>query len=333
MPHGDQWEEVGPCSRLSPPDVVRRRTVGISYREFASNGHALAEAQHRVAESFDIDAVTVCSDAFRVSADLGGEIVFPESAPPHLVRPLVRSREDIRSLRRIDPTESGSRTADRVLGAQELVKSAGGEQLVLGWVDMPFAEACSVCGVTEFLMMTVDEPKPAHELLDILTGIVIDFSLAQLEAGAPMIGAGDAAASLISPAAYREFALPYERRACRAIHDHRGLMKLHICGNTSNLLGDMATVGADLINIDHVVDLAAARETIGKRGTCIKGNLDPVADLLQSTPEACSAKAVRCIETCAGIPYMLSPGCEVPAAVSDEVFEAFCRAPRLLLES
>ena len=86
---------------------------------------------------------------------------------------------------------------------------------MLGWVDMPFAEACSICGVQPFMMMLVDAPDLAHRLLDHVTTIVIDFALAQVHAGADMIGAGDAAASLVAPATYRDFALPYEQRVYR----------------------------------------------------------------------------------------------------------------------
>ena len=52
---------------------------------------------------------------------------------------------------------------------------------MLGWVDMPFAEACSLCGVQAFMMMIVDAPEAAHRLLAHLTKIVIDFALAQVE--------------------------------------------------------------------------------------------------------------------------------------------------------
>jgi len=48
------------------------------------------------------------------------------------------------------------------------------------------------------MLMLYDEPELAHKLLGFLTDIVIDFAVAQMEAGAPMIGAGDAAVSLIS---------------------------------------------------------------------------------------------------------------------------------------
>ena len=302
--------------------------LGITYREFASSGHALAEAQLKARELFEVDAITACSDAFRVSADLGGDIVFPEGTPPFLARPLVRTQADLERLAQPDVSRPGSRMADRALATREMVHTAGGECLVLGWVDMPFAEACSLCGVSEFLTMLHDCPALAHQVLDFLTGIVIEFCRLQLEAGAPMIGAGDAAASLISPAMYREFALPYEQRVCAAVHTAGGLVKLHICGNTRRLLTDMVTSGADLFNVDHLVEFSLACEFYGAANKCFKGNLNPVADMLQATPELCDQMARERLRLADGKRYMLSPGCEVPPGVNVEVFRAFCQAPR-----
>jgi len=301
--------------------------LGVSYREFASNGHVLAEAQLKARALFGVDAITACSDAFRVSADLGGEMVFPESTPPFLARPLVRSEADVERLTPPDMARRSSRIEDRAMATREMVRAAGAECLVLGWVDMPFAEACNLCGVAEFLTLLHDQPRLAHRLLEFLTGVVVDFGRVQLEAGAPMIGSGDAAASLVSPAMYRAFALPYERRVCAAIHAAGGLVKLHICGNTRHLLQDMVTSGADLFNVDHLVDFSLACKTYGAAEKCFKGNLNPVADMLQATPELCERLALNCLRQAAGRRYMLSPGCEVPPGVNVDVFRAFCKAP------
>ena len=300
----------------------------VTYREFATNGRVMAEAQLNIRDKFHVDAITACSDAFRISADLGAEMVYPDSKPPYAAKPLVKSAADLRKLGKPDPGSSGSRMADRTIGTRTMVKMAGDECLVLGWVDMPFAEACSVCGVTEFMMLMMDDPSLAHEILDFLTEIVIAFSLAQLEAGAPMIGAGDAAASLIAPEQYNEYALPYEQRVVRAIHDAGGLVKLHICGNTTHLLQDIMKCGADLYNVDHLVDFKTACAAYGEKGVCFKGNLNPVADLLQATPEACEQQCFERLKLAKGLRYMLSPGCEIPAETPDDVFRAFCEAPR-----
>ncbi|HVO70275.1 MAG TPA: uroporphyrinogen decarboxylase family protein, partial [Aggregatilineaceae bacterium] len=86
---------------------------------------------------------------------------------------------------------------------------------------------------------------------------------------------------------------------------------------------------ADLFNVDHLVAFSAARRIYAAAQVCFKGNLDPVADMLQATPEHCQTQALTCIHMAAGARYMLSAGCEVPGHTSDEVFRAFCEAPRL----
>ena len=308
-----------------------QQRLGISYREFATHGRLLAEAQVHVLGKFAIDAITACSDAFRITADLGGELAFPDDKPPYSLRPLVASASDLGKLGRPDPASSGSRMADRVLGVREMVKAVGQNHLVLGWVDMPFAEACSLCGVSEFMILVYEDPVLAHQVLHFLADIVIDFALAQIQAGAPMIGAGDAAASLISPAFYREFALPYEQRVCAAIHNAGALMKLHICGNTNALLDDMLTSGADLFNVDHLVPFEKACAVYGTAGKCFKGNLDPVSDLLQASPEACLMHARERVARARGLAYMLSPGCEVPGETPDSHMAALCSASPLSL--
>ncbi len=117
----------------------------ITYRRFATDAAALVDAQLNM-RRFKVDALTACSDAFRLSADLGGDMEYPETAPPRLMRPLVRNEADLKRLKRPDPAAKGSRMADRVAGVRGIARAAGEECLVLGWVEMPFAEACAICG-------------------------------------------------------------------------------------------------------------------------------------------------------------------------------------------
>jgi MtaA/CmuA family methyltransferase len=306
-----------------------QQRLGVTYREFATNGRVTAEAQIAMFTRFGVDAITACTDAYRLVADLGGTMVFLEDRPPFAAAPLVHSRVDLHRLPKPDPTETGSRMGDRCQACTEMVRYVGADALILGWVDMPFAEACSLCGLSEFMVMLYDFPALAHEVLEFLTQRVIEFALAQLATGVDGVGAGDAAASLISAPHYREFAQPYEKRVVEAVHQARKLLKLHICGNTTALLNDMAAVGADLYNVDHLVDLRAARTAYDGAGLCYKGNLDPVADMLQATPTQCLARCRECLDAARGSRYMLSPGCEIPADTHDEVFEVFCDAPLL----
>lgn len=302
--------------------------AGLKYRDYATNGRALAEAQLHVLERCGVEAITACSDAFRLPADLGGEMLYAEDRTPSLAKPLVTSESDLQRLGRPDPTRAGSRMNDRLVAVREMARSARHRCFVVGWVEMPFAEACNLCGLRDFMAAILEQPTFAHSMLESVTELEIAFGRAQLEAGADMIGAGDAAASMLSPRQFAEFAAPYERRVVEGIRAAGGLVKLHICGNTSRLLDHMADVGADLYNIDHMVDLAAAKRAFSARGRCLKGNLDPVEHIMRSTAARCEARAHDCIRIAGPQGYMLSAGCEIPAATPDAVMDAFCRAPQ-----
>ncbi|GHS97858.1 hypothetical protein AGMMS50276_18640 [Synergistales bacterium] len=131
---------------------------------------------------------------------------------------------------------------------------------------------------------------------------------------------------MISRPQFQEFALPYERRVIDAIRKSGGYSKLHMCGNSSHILTDLATNGADIFNVDHMVDLGKAGEVYFAQGHTVKGNVNPVTDLLSATPLHARAAASACIATSRGKKYMLGAGCEIPAATPDEVFFAFADA-------
>jgi len=302
--------------------------AGISYSRFSTDAAALADAQLNLFENYGVDAITACSDSYRISADLGGEIVLPDGdGTPYLARPLVACEADLDRLNlHPDPVKKGSRMAQRVDSVAQMARAAGREALVVGWVEMPFAEVCEWFGLQQCLTELFDEPELVHRALEAAAAMEIDYAAAQLEAGADMIGCGDAAASLLSPALYEEFAYPYEKAVTDGIHRLGGLVKLHICGDSTHLLPRLPQVGADLNNVDHMVDLAAARDAYTAAGLAFKGNVDPLAGLRSAAPEQAREAAAKCVGLCRGTRYMLSCGCEIPKDTPDESYWAFAEA-------
>jgi MtaA/CmuA family methyltransferase len=299
----------------------------LSYKQFATDGAQLAEAQLMMYDRFNIDAVTACSDAYRISADLAPDkMAYPDNSPPYLSSAIVTCSEDIKKLSKPDPADARGRMHDRAKALEIMSKAIGNECLVTGWIEMPFAEACCICGVSDFMIMLYENPKLAHQVLEFTTQLNIDFALYQIAHGADMIGAGDAAASLVSAEMYAEFVLPYQQRICSAVHDAHALVKLHICGDTTKVLGQMVKSAADLFNVDHLVNFDTARDVYTGADKCYKGNLDPVADIMQACAEDCQLKAKKCIESAKGTRFMLSAGCEIPAATTDENMQVFCDA-------
>jgi len=160
------------------------------------------------------------------------------------------------------------------------------------------------------LIHLVDRPAWVHDLLEICTQVEIEFARAQIAAGADIIGLGDAIASLVSPAMYREYALPYEQRIFQAVHDMGAIARLHICGNTNRILPDMLESGADVIDLDWMVDLRKAAEIFDDR-VALCGNFDPVVVMLQGTEEQVETAVHYCLEN-GGRRYFSAAGCEIP---------------------
>jgi uroporphyrinogen decarboxylase len=138
-----------------------------------------------------------------------------------------------------------------------------------------------------------------------------------VDAGADIIGLGDAIASLVSPRMYRRFALPYERRIFAAVREAGAIPRLHICGSTSRLVPDMLASGARIVDLDWMVDLgAAASAASAADAPALCGNFDPVRVLLNGTPDEVR-EAVRACAASGGARWFCMAGCEVPDGTSD----------------
>jgi uroporphyrinogen decarboxylase len=268
----------------------------------------LCNANLAVLNDFSLDIVQAISDPYREAADWGASIEFPQDSLPISRVPLIQAWSDVQQLKPPSP-DTGRRMSDRLEAICYFRSQVGGEVPIMGWVEGALAEAADLRGVANLMEDLVSEPEAVTDLLERCVEVEIAFAQAQIEAGADIIGLGDAIASQISPKMYQRFALPYEQRIFAAVHEKKGLARLHICGNTSRLLAFMPQSGADVIDIDWMVDMNAAREAFGDRAVC--GNFDPVAVMLQGTPEQVRQATIQCM-TLGGARSFSAAGCEVP---------------------
>jgi uroporphyrinogen-III decarboxylase len=91
--------------------------------------------------------------------------------------------------------------------------------------------------------------------------------------------------------------------------------RLHICGDTNHLVEDMARSGAEIVDLDWMVDLARAAEMFGD-GPAPCGNFDPVEIMLRGTPEKV-ADAARSCAAAGGPRHFSAAGCEIPDETPD----------------
>jgi uroporphyrinogen decarboxylase len=128
---------------------------------------------------------------------------------------------------------------------------------------------------------------------------------------------GNAAASLIGPALYEKFGLPWDKAMVEYIHSCGGRVKLHICGNISPILNLLVQVAPDILDVDWMVNFARAVEVFKGTTTAVSGNVDPVAVMLQGSPQYVEEQVRRCIDVTAPN-TCIAAGCEVPAASPEE---------------
>jgi MtaA/CmuA family methyltransferase len=200
--------------------------------------------------------------------------------------------------------------SDRLEAIRLLRQRKGGQVPIMGWVEGALAEAADLRGMLPLMIDLNLRPDWVAELLEQIVKVEIKFAREQVKAGADIIGLGDAVASQVSPEMYREFALPYEQRIFAAVHELGGIARLHICGDTTHILEVMTSSGADMIDIDWMVDIEqAARVFEGKTALC--GNFDPVAVMLQGTQAEVRCAVLDC-QVKGGEQYFSAAGCEVP---------------------
>lgn len=300
--------------------------IGQRLSRYYLNHEILVEANLAVQEAFSLDIVQTISDPYREAADFGLRVTFPEDGLPLRQTPLLEEPNGLLKLKSPDPG-SGARMSDRLEGIRALRERVGGELAIMGWVEGALAEANVLRGDTSLMMDLYDRPEWVEELLEKCFEVEIEFARKQVDAGADIIGLGDAIASQISASMYETHALPYEQRIFAAVHEMGALARLHICGDTTHILGLMAQSGADIIDLDWMVDLRKAAELYGEKGPAICGNFDPVSVMLRGTPEQVRLAVNNCLRT-GGLRNISAAGCEIPDGTPHENLLAQARALR-----
>ncbi len=295
--------------------------IGHNYRDYYLDGDVLVAAQLAVTRAFNLDQISAISDPWREASAYGMEFEYPEDGVGKPKDLLVKTADDIAKIRPLD-IENAERTKQRIESVSKMAAEAGQTHSVLGWVEGPMAEYADLRGVENAFLDLIDNPEIFIQAGELIVQNAIAFALAQIRAGADMIGVGDAAASLIGPDMYSYYILPLEQKLFAAIHEAGAAVKLHICGNIKNNISFMAQSGADIIDVDWMVPLDKARELVGAEIT-LCGNFDPSGVLLQGSSQDVAEAARQCIKA-GGDKFILMPGCEVPPATPEQNIRAFC---------
>jgi MtaA/CmuA family methyltransferase len=239
-----------------------------------------------------------------LSTELGTKLKIPLEGGPAVKEPALKDYSQIDDLRIPDPENKERWRPLKLL--LEKTKHV----YICSKVPAPFHYAAEwMRGMGNFMLDIVTQPKEVHKLLDFMAEWAITIGKKQIDVGTHGIMMEDpsAASQVISPQHYKEFAYPYEKKVCKALRKYGGEVVIHICGDTSPILKDLAKTGAMCLSLDETVDLGYAVETVGDK-VAIFGNV-PVGTLHKGTEKEIEESVKKCISSAGKRGYILSSSC------------------------
>lgn len=304
------------------------RYYGISIGAARRDPELAAKALATTAFDLGYDCIIIDFDTCGLAETMGSKLVFPEDEPARVTQYALSSMEGVKDLALPDPNKDG-RLPLWLETTRQLRKLVGDEKAIMARADQgPFGLLFALREPQEFMVDLIEaEESVLHEGLEICTRAGVEFAKAQLAAGADLTSIGDSAAgqSMISPEMYYRLAFPYQKLYKEMLGE--GLLSLHICGRTNDIIAGMIETGCDVLEIDHYNNLETTLKLAGDK-TSIWGNLDPSATICFAPRQTVFNESRRAIE--AGKRhsrrFVLCPGCLVNSNAPVENVRAMTEA-------
>jgi len=211
-----------------------------------------------------------------------------------------------------------------ILEAISILKERVGDTLpVVAGMTGPFTLAGHLSGIEPMLKGLIRKPDKYMGFIQLAAEIGSIYGQALMEAGADVVSIADPSASsdIISPRMFRGIVKPAIAGMVEAIG---GTSFLHICGNCTPILVDMAETGVNSISISDKVDARQAKELVSGKAK-ITGNISTTVTLLLKGPEDVREECRAAIE--AGVD-ILAPSCGISPVTPNRNIRALVEAAR-----
>jgi uroporphyrinogen decarboxylase len=247
-----------------------------------------AEITLQPVRRYDVDAAILYSDIVVPVAAIGFGVDVAPGIGPVVEQPFRRAA-DLERLRPLDPEADTPYVLETVrILARELPVP------LIGFAGAPFTVASYLIEgqpsrtYTKTKALMHGDPALWHKLMERLADLAIVSLRSQIANGAVALQIFDSWAGTLSPPDYQEFVLPHSQRVFSEVAD-LDVPRIHFGVGTGELLGLMASAGADVVGVDWRVPLDVARTRV-PANVALQGNLDPA---LAFAPWEVVAEATR----------------------------------------
>ncbi|MGQ0678357.1 MAG: uroporphyrinogen decarboxylase [Actinomycetota bacterium] len=271
-----------------------------SFKQVAGSPELCARVSLMPLDELDVDAAIIFADIMTPVACLGMDYEIIEGTGPVVADP-VRSVDQIRRLPQIPAAEAVPALFEAMrICAAELESKVP----LIGFAGAPFTLASYLVegrpdrDLPRTKALMAEQPEVWHALMDKLSGVLAAYLHEQVRAGVQAFQLFDSWVGSLTPAEYKEFALPY---TCAIFGRTAGLgvPRIHFGTGTSELLELMAEPEPEVIGVDWQVELDVAWERVGYH-RAVQGNLDP--KLLLAEPGVMTREALSILDKVGGRP-------------------------------
>ena len=301
--------------------------IGKKTNDYYTSSDVITETEIALFNRFHHDNICVSTTLRGMAEAMGSVMNYPDDNISNLREPVVKTEEDIDKLELIDPWKDGHLHV--LLEALEKIRDALGDVADIGAsMTAPFTVAASVLGTENMLRWIVKKKEAFHRLMDIITRNNAEYIKALGKIG---FGTGFcdpvSSTSMIRPAQYREFSLPYFKRNVEDVKKYcGGAPTIHICGKSKNIWEDVVSAGVGNFSIDNCEDLAEAKRIMGDK-VVITGNVPPVDAIYLGNDDIIKEEVKKCVAKAWDSPkgYILCTGCQIPKNSPIENIDSFMK--------
>lgn len=307
-----------------PGTALTKMTV----REIVADARKQSDTQMAFHERFGTRVLMSCMDLSVEAEAFGATVTFSDAEVPTVTGRLVTDETAAKNIR--TPDIGSGRTRVYIDTVASLVRHGGGLPVMAGMIG-PFSLAGRLFGVSESLLATASEPGAIEALIEKTTAFLTAYAAAFKSAGASGIIIAEPSAGLLSPRAMAEYSSPFVKRIIGSVEGEGFEVVLHNCAAKALHLGAVRESGAHIFHFGAPMDIPAALKGL-PAGTIVCGNLDPASVFVRSTPDAVAKFTRDLIASTGGDPnFVVSSGCDVPAATPHENLDAFFREASLAI--
>lgn len=263
------------AGRILPEYRAVRNSLS-GFKELVETPELAAEVTIQPVDILGVDAAIIFSDILVVPEAMGLEYQMIEKKGPYFEK-TIKTEADLKF------ADESFDIEDKLGYVTEAIritkKELNGRVPLIGFAGAPWTIFCYMTEgqgsktFSEARKILYTNPTLAHDLLNRITNVTIQYLKAQIKAGADMVQVFDSWAGILGKEQYAEFGLKYIEKIANAIDEVPVTL---FSKGAYNSLNELASLKCNTVGLDWNMRVDEAREIVGETRT-LQGNFDPCA--------------------------------------------------------